>query len=113
MGISKRLKIVGLIVGLLPVLVATMVAFYPIPSALALKAAEPVINYDDPNMATTESYVAEASISCIKQGGTTGTDVQSCMKGFTKPSDDATVVAQKKDDAENSAPSSSEASESK
>ena len=110
MGFSKRLKLLGLLIGVLPVLVAAMVALYPIPSALALKTAEPVINYDDPNMATTESYVAEASITCIKQGGETGTDVHSCMKGYSKSSEDATVVAQKKDDAETTSSDSEQTS---
>jgi hypothetical protein len=119
MGFQRRLKYLSLFFGALPMAVAAVVALYPVPSAHALKAVPAAINYDDPNMATTEGYVAEASIDCIKQGGS-GTDVHSCMRGYSKPSAEKTAdpdtekkLAQKKDDADLTSSSHDSDTESK
>ncbi len=65
---------------LLTALVTVACAIYPIQSAFS---EVETINYDDPNLRTTDGYVTGASDACVGRGG----DIHQCMTSYAASSE--------------------------
>lgn len=75
---------------------AALVVLFPTPGAFAVKQTDP-IDYSDPNMAMTQSYVTEASSACIRKSGSTGGPVTDCIRSYkAEPNFNDVKVAEKK-----------------